>query len=69
MKTSGSFDPIVYLQNFDINLKGLESVDFKSENDVLEEGIIAKEGEHLAIFSELIGVAKMSPQMLRTLLE
>jgi len=47
----------------------LESEDFKSANDVLEEGMIASDKDKLAIFGELIGVEKMAPQMLKTLLE
>lgn len=57
------------MQNFNNNLKSLESEDFKTELDVQSETLAAKDGDPLDIFNELINIDKMSPQMLKTILE
>jgi hypothetical protein len=69
MKQSDNLDATVYVQNYTANLNALESVDFKSELDVEIEGIATKEGDPLVLFNEMISVEKMSPIMLKTLLE
>lgn len=69
MKNAGALDAPVLVGSVSGNLGALESVDFKSEFDLQVESIAAKEGDPLGVFNELISVPKMSPQLLKTLLE
>jgi hypothetical protein len=50
-------------------MKLFESEDFKSEIDVSNETIAAREDEAIVKFKELIDQEKMAPQILNSLLE
>lgn len=67
MRHSGSFDSIVFINQFTTLVNSLESVDFKTEFDVLEETFSSKTDSHNVI-DEMLSQDKYSPQILKSIL-